>query len=875
MKRLLTLLAAAAFTATVGRAATTFNTQLLGYTDVNGNGQLDCGEPVKVGVFYQTDAPNSAQVDKTLHGFVTLPDTTDTIGLEYLPGTIQTDNNFTTGCYGTVLQGNITSPADTHAKVEVTCFKDPIALPGGSTILLTYNALYLSAGAPSFTSTADILLDALSPPNNHLHAFQTRPAANACTSAPPTVTIHKTAMSPTATPGNVLIYNLAITNASGLPLGGEYARETVPDNASWDSTNSAPGWFCTNSGAAGSACSYLFSQLPTGTTNIPFAVRVASPLAPGVSSISNVACVAQSQTVQGCDSTSTPAGGSPLLTLTKSIVGGTPAAPGTVVNFSIAVRNSGPRGSADVTVTDTIPAGLTYSSSGSSAWSCSGSTCTADLGSLASGEVKSLAINLQVPTPLPAGSPGTFTNTACASPVEGGSPSCGSAAFTVSAAPLINIAKTLTRGDGSPGSDLVYAIAVRNDGNQDAAAIAITETYPSNTTPDLAASDPGWTCSGSTCSFTLASLASGQARSIAFAVSIQSPLPAGVQTFTNGVCASSSSAPTACSTIGTPSNGHVALALTKMLAAPVPGALATRKVFSGDLVLYSLTLANTGDQDAAGLTITESVPANTTFDAAHSDPSWSCTSTAAGSTCTLAIPSLPAGQSRSFRYAVLVGTLPPGVWTVSNTACAADTANHTSCGSVDTPPNAPASLAVDLAAALATDTDLSGSVSAGDVLLYTATIANTGTTTAGAAVFSINPPDHTHLVVGSVTTSAGSISTGNAPADASVQVALGDLTQGSSVTVTYRVTLAASLPDSVTQIVSQGSIAASNAAAALSNDPTTPAPLDPTITPVTRAATPPPPPQNVPTLNEAGLSLLAVLLAFAGVFVGRRRRTAQ
>jgi uncharacterized repeat protein (TIGR01451 family) len=867
-----TLLALAALLAlSLPGDATTFNTQLLGYTDVNGNGQLDCGEPVRIGVFYQTDPPTSPTVDGTLHAIITLPDVTDTRGLSYLSGTIQTDNTFTTGCYGVVLQGNATSPADTHARVEVTCSKDPVALPGGSTILLTYSALYLSLGSPSFTSTADLLFDSAT----HLHASQTRPAATACTSTPPAVTIQKTAMSPTATPGNVLIYNLAITNASGLPLGGEYARETVPDNTTWDAANSAPGWFCTNSGAAGSACSYLFSQLPSGTTNIPFAVRVANPLAPGVASISNVACVAQSQTVQGCDSTSTPAGGSPVLTLTKQIIGGTPAAPGTVVNFSITVRNSGPRGSSDVVVTDTLPAGLTFSSSGSSAWSCSGSTCSADLGSLASGETKSLAINLQAPNPLPAGSAGTFNNTACASAVEGGSPSCGSAAFTVTAAPLINIAKTLAQGDGSPGSNLVYAIAVRNDGNQDAAGITITETYPSHTSPNLSASDPGWTCSGSSCTFALASLAAGQARSIAFAVTIESPLAAGVQTFTNAACSSSSSTPTACSTIGTPSNGHVALTLTKTLAAPVPGALTTRKVFSGDLVVYSITLANTGDQDAAGLTITETVPANTTYDAAHSDPAWSCTSTAAGSPCTLAVATLPAGSSKSFRYAVLVGTLPPGVWTVSNTACAADNANHTSCGSVDTPPNAPASLAVDLAATLATDVDLSGSVTAGDVLLYTATITNTGTTTAGAAVFTINSPDHTHLVAGSVTTSAGSISTGNAPADASIQVALGDLPQGSSATVTYRVTLAASLPDTVTQIVSQGSIAASNAAAALSNDPATPAPLDPTITPVTRAATPPPPPQNVPTLNEAGLILLAVLLAFAGVFVGRRRRTAK
>jgi uncharacterized repeat protein (TIGR01451 family) len=846
-----------------------FKTRYLGFDDINGDGKLSCGETVTLGVFYQTDAPGTNMfIDPTeLHGFITMPES-DSNGLFFLPGSVTTDFGFTTGCYANVLEGN--APGDTRARVEATCAQDPVTLPGGAALSLKYQAVYRSPTVPSFTDTATFLFDQRPPgAGDRLHSIDIESGVTTavCSSPPPIVTIRKSVMG-AADPGARLVYQLAITNSSALPLGGFYARDVVPAHTTFDPVNSSPGWLCPAGGSPGASCSYLFSALPVGTSTLTFAVVVESPIPPNVPNISNTACVAESQTVYGCDSVSTPTGGAPRLSVTKTITGGTPAGPGSVVSFQIDVQNTGNRGSSDVIVTDTLPSGTTYVASGSGSWSCAGAACTADLGTLASGESKRVALSLRVPSPLPAGV-NSFTNTACATPLEGGSPSCSSATLGVNGSPVLNLKKTLVRGDGTPGSSLVYALLVRNDGNQDAAGVAVTEMIPAHTTPDLAASEPGWSCSPPTCSFDLGALGAGQQRSLAFVVDVDKPLPAGVTKVSNTACAVAPQTAQACDSIEVLTQGHVVLDTQKTIKAPGTGVAHPAKVFTGDTVVFGLTVTNSGDQDAAGVVLQETVPAYTTFEPSQSDPAWTCQdSAAAGAACSLSIGPLAAGASASRDFAVRVGALPPGVYSIHNVACSMDATGATGCGQIDTPPNAPTSLGAELSAHLAEDRDASGDATPGDILEYTAVLTNLGTTTAGAVVFQIQAPELATLEAGSVISSAGTILAGNAPSDVSVKVDLGDLQPGATATVTYRVAIPATLAPSIQQIVSQGSLMSANAAAILTDDPATPAAGDPTITPVRhiqgRTA-------DVPTLGEAGLLTLALGLAGAATRLLRRR----
>jgi len=69
-------------------------------------------------------------------------------------------------------------------------------------------------------------------------------------------------------------------------------------------------------------------------------------------------------------------------------------------------------------------------------------------------------------------------------------------------------------------------------------------------------------------------------------------------------------------------------------------------VAPGGTASYTLTYANAGDQGATGVVLTETVPANTTFNAGASTAGWVCVpNNNAGSTCTLAVGTLAAGNA--------------------------------------------------------------------------------------------------------------------------------------------------------------------------------------------------------------------------------------
>ena len=98
-------------------------------------------------------------------------------------------------------------------------------------------------------------------------------------------------------------------------------------------------------------------------------------------------------------------------------------------------------------------------------------------------------------------------------------------------------------------------------------------------------------------------------------------------------------------------------------------------VAPGGTVSYTLTYSNTSATGATGVVLTETVPANTVFNAGASTAGWSCTpDNNAGSTCTLAIGGLAAGSGdQGATFAVTtVDPRPEGVFEISNTASIAD-----------------------------------------------------------------------------------------------------------------------------------------------------------------------------------------------------------
>lgn len=123
-----------------------------------------------------------------------------------------------------------------------------------------------------------------------------------------------------------------------------------------------------------------------------------------------------------------------------------------------------------------------------------------------------------------------------------------------------------------------------------------------------------------------------------------------------------------------------------------------------------------------------------------------------------------------------------------------------------------------------------------ETLQYTVVVSNDGGEAATNVTFTDTPDANTTLVVGSVQTSQGRVTTGNAPGDTTIGVDIGTIDVGASVTITYQATVGA-LPASQVTIENQGLARGNNVDDVQTDDPTTAEIGDSTRTVACRAGT--------------------------------------
>jgi uncharacterized repeat protein (TIGR01451 family) len=907
----------------VAAAGPTLKSSFAGFTDVNGNGVLDCGEPVDLVAAFATNNSGTPALTGSL--FVPVAGSS---GIVFQAGSVRVDPDLTNGCMGTVVSGN--NPGDVDARVDFSCPADPID-NNSWTLVVRYVARYTSSSAAAFTAAAQA---STSDGASYRDAVTVPAAGSVCSGggAPNATAITKTAAGP-ATPGSVLIYTVTATDQSGLGAGGVQIVEGVPAHTTFSAAGSSPGWECSPGPGGGAQCRNPVSNLnPNGSLSAFFAVTLDPTLPAAPVTLANTACVRAGLTVAGCASLSTAAAGTPTLHLAKSLAPGPPqtAAPGATLTYALAAANSGNQDLADAVLEETVPALTSFSPSASSpGWACvpagggAGAACTLDLGALGAGTGGGRTFAVVVENPLPVLPPGyVISNTACLHTAAAGvADSCSTVGVPAAGMPLLQIVKTVASGSGAPGAMLVYDLALQNTGNE-AALVVDRETVPAHTTFAAAASSPGWSCNpasgaaGAACALAFGPpLAAGATFHALFAVIVDRPLAAGVTAVVNTACGQIDILPEAhrreagrgalpgaarrdarkgagraagravgmaagraageaagmaagmaaadqglsCDTVTTPTLGHPVLTLEKSYGGGPAAA--------GALLSFLLTAANGGDQDAAGVTVTETVPAHTTFAAGASSPGWSCVpaSGAAGAGCTLAVGGLAAGGSAVATFAVRADSpLPAGVEQIGNVACAAATGLAPACGQATTPPPATTPVVVgELRDSFVKDLLGTALAIAGDDLAYTLTITNGGAAAALDLVVAVPLDPHLTLDAGSVTSTAGMIAAGNAPGDTVPVVRVASLAAGASFTVYCTATVGA-LPPGLQFISTQATLTGDNFSPTVSDDPDTPEPLDPTTTPVGVPRI-----SSIPTLG--GWGLLALGAGLGGISLRRMR----
>ena len=89
---------------------------------------------------------------------------------------------------------------------------------------------------------------------------------------------------------------------------------------------------------------------------------------------------------------------------------------------------------------------------------------------------------------------------------------------------------------------------------------------------------------------------------------------------------------------------------------------------AGETLTYVIDVFNIGGESLTGITLSDVVPDNTTFEPTVSDPGWDCSGTVPGSTCTLNVGLLGSGGSEDYDFAVTIDNpLAQGVGQISNT----------------------------------------------------------------------------------------------------------------------------------------------------------------------------------------------------------------
>ena len=314
----------------------------------------------------------------------------------------------------------------------------------------------------------------------------------------------------------------------------------------------------------------------------------------------------------------------------SSLVAGGPA------TYTVVGTNTGPSDATAVTLTDTVPAGLTITGVTTSTGTCSvtGQTVSCAVDRLAPTGVVTVRIAVDVA----ADATGSRTDAATiASGVTDPTPGNNTAAVT---APIVQSADLRLTKSATPepvvaGTTVRYAFNVVNVGPSVATAVVLDDSLPANVRvlAGSASAPAGSTCTvdttANTLSCALGTLAPGAAQSVTVDALVPSTAAAGTEltntaTVTSPTPTSNPPGRTASVTSTVAVSADVGVTATALASSPIAGGEQT----------YLLTITNSGPSAARAVMVVNTLPDALSFDSAV-NPNGSCTATGARVSCSL------------------------------------------------------------------------------------------------------------------------------------------------------------------------------------------------------------------------------------------------
>jgi uncharacterized repeat protein (TIGR01451 family) len=458
---------------------------------------------------------------------------------------------------------------------------------------------------------------------------------------PPDLTISKSHTG-NFTQGQIGTYTINVTNSGSGPTTSTITvTDTLPAGLTFSSGPPAP-WSCSAVGQT-VTCTSNTVLAAGANSSFTFDVSVASNAPFNVTNTASVSTTGEIDTSDNSASDPTTIDGVPDLTITKSHSGNFTQGQNNAT-YTLTVTNSGTGPtSGQVTVTDTLPASLTFVSGGPAPWSCGASgqvvTCTRSDALAASNSYPALVLTVNVSAIAPA----SVTNTASVS--GGGETNTGnnsaSDPTTINQLADLTIVKTHT-GNFTRGTNDAYTITVTNSGAAatDGSVVTVTDTLPAGLTP-TPWSGSGWTCGISsqtvTCTRSTVLNAGASYPAISIPVTVEQNAPSSL---TNTASVSGGGqVNTANDTASDPTTvvSSSDLSLTKVVNNSGSGI--------GTEATFTITLTNSGPSNATGVAVRDQLPAGLTY--VSSTPSvgtydsgtgiWSIGNLASGTSVTLTL----------------------------------------------------------------------------------------------------------------------------------------------------------------------------------------------------------------------------------------------
>lgn len=520
------------------------------------------------------------------------------------------------------LNGGATRPSTTNPSAGAT---NPswgvFTIPGGGSVVLTFNVAIASSvtnGTYQNPATATYTDPARTVANGTTTSSYNSGSSNAedVTVSSVDLTIAKSHTGNFQQGQTGATYSITVTNSGNIASSGLVTvTDTLP--ASLTATAiSGTGWSCvlgtltcTRSDALAGGASY---------PAITLTVNVASTAPSSVTNSATVSGGNEANTSNNTDTDPTTVTQMPDLTVNKSHSGNFTLGQ-TGATYSIVVTNSGSATtSGTVTMTDTLPAGLTATGISGSGWSCvlATLTCTRSTTRGPGNSFQTITVTVNVA----ANAPPIVTNTATVS--GGGEINTSNNTDndpTTIVQPDLTIAKSHSGNFTQGQTGAQYSITVTNAGSAstNGTTVTVTDTLPAGLTA-TAISGTGWSCvlGTLTCTRTTVLTAGNSYPAITLTVNVANNAAASV---TNSVTVSgggqiytANDTATDPTTINQMPDMTVAKSHTGNFTQGQVGAT------------YSITVSNSGfAATTAGVSVTDTLPASLTA-TAISGTGWSC-----------------------------------------------------------------------------------------------------------------------------------------------------------------------------------------------------------------------------------------------------------